>query len=156
MSKKNFIVLAASFLAVAAFYFYLYRDSFHKEHIQISHTIRPTTWALTHPNDSSDQPTRSVSFGFEHSYKLTSVKVLVVAELETNKYAHPVWDLISESNSVPMKGIVYGMHIRGMHPSVKGARPAELASNVPYRLIVEAGNMTGEHDFTLTDDAPRQ
>lgn len=155
MSKKNIIVLAVSFLAVAATYFYLYKDSFQKEHIQISHTIRPSTWALTHPNNS-DQPTRLVSFGFEHSYKLTSVKVMVVADLETNKYAQPIWDLISESNSVPMKGIVYGMHIRGMHPSVKGAQPGELASNVPYRLIVQAGSITGEHDFTLTDNAPQQ
>lgn len=155
MTKKNVIVLAISVLAVAAIYYYLYRDSFHKEHIQISHTVRPTTWALTHPNNS-DEPTRLVMFGFEHSYRLTSVKVMVLADLETNKYAHPIWDLISESNSAPIKGIYYGEHIRGMHPSVKGAKPGELASNVPYRLIVQAGNLTGEHDFTLSDDTAHQ
>jgi len=156
MSKKNIIILTVSVLAVAAFYLYLYWDSFHKPHIQISHTVRPTAWALSHPSGSDDQPTRTVMFGFEHAYRLTSVKVLVLSELETNKFAHPIWDLISDSNSAPTRAFAYGMHIRGMHPSVKGAKPGELALNVPYRLIVEAGNINGEHDFTLTDDTPHQ
>lgn len=156
MSKKNIIILTVSFLAVAAFYLYLYRDSFHKAHIQISHTVRPSRWALTHRNASDGPDARTVMFGMEHAYRLTSVKVMVLSELETNKYAHPIWDLVSESNSIPTHAFVYGFNIRGMHPSVKGAKAGELALNVPYRLIVEAGNINGEHDFTLTDDTPHQ
>jgi hypothetical protein len=152
MSKKNAIVLAVSFLAVAAFYLYLYRDSFHKPHIQISHTFRPSAWALSHPPGTDDEPVRTVMFGMEHDYRLTSIKVLVLSDLETNKYSHPIWDMISDSNSAPTRAFAYGGHIKGMHPSVKGAKPAELDLNVPYRLIVQAGNINGQHDFTLTED----
>jgi hypothetical protein len=152
MSKKNFILLGASFLAVAAFYFYLYKDSFRKPHIQISHTIRASAWALAHSQNSGDEPLRTVIFGLERDYRLTSVKVLQVSELETNKYAHPIWELTSDSNSVPTRAFTYGMRIRGMHPPIKGERPGQLDLNVPYRLVIEAGKINGAHDFTLSED----
>jgi hypothetical protein len=154
MSKKNIILLAVSFLAVAAFYYYIYKDSFHKAHIQLSHTFRSSAWALAHrdPNASTDDPVKTVIFGMERDYQLTSVKIISVPELETNKYAHPIWELISDSNSVPTRAFTYGMRIRGMHPPVKGAQPAALDLNVPYRLFVEAGKMKGEHDFTITPE----
>src|SRR5580692_6431858 len=103
MSKKNIIVLAVTFLAVAGFYFYLYRDSFRKENIQISHTIRPKARALTHPaaGGGEDDPINIITFRLSHDYRLTCIKVIPVPELETNQYAHPVWELLSDSNSVP-------------------------------------------------------
>ena len=94
-----------------------------------------------------------MAFFFTAKYKLTSVKVVPLDALKTNKYAHPIWHLISDSNSVPVKSIIYGVPIRGMKPDVKGARPAALEPNVPYRLLVEAGSLKGEHDFQTTEKA---
>jgi len=154
MSKKNSVILAVTFLAVAGFYLYLYSDSFRKENIQISHTIRPNSRALTHPaaNAGEDDPINVITFRLGHDYRLTSVKVVSVPELETNQYAHPLWELVSDSNSVPLQSFSYGMRIRGMHPSVKGERAAALAFNTPYRLMIEAGRLKGQHDFTVTEE----
>ena len=35
--------------------------------------------------------------------KLTQMKVFAVAELETNKFALPLWHMVSDSNSPPVK-----------------------------------------------------
>jgi hypothetical protein len=153
MSKKNFIVLAVTFLAVAGFYFYLYRDSFRKENIQISHTIRPQARALVRPAAGQDDAINVITFRLGRDYRLTSVKVIPVPELQTNQYAHPVWELLSDSNSIPLQAFSYGMHIRGMHPAVKGEQPSALAFNTPYRLFVEAGPIKGQHDFTVTEES---
>lgn len=153
MTKKNLIVLSVTFLAVIGFYLYLFKDSFRKPDIQISLTIRPKPSALLHKSaNSSDEDPMNISFSMGHDYKLTSVKVVPLNELETNKYAHPVWELISDSNSAPTRAFAYGHHIHGMHPSVKGATADPLAANVPYRLLIEAGPQKGHHDFTLSED----
>jgi len=153
MTKKNFIVLSAAFLAVAGFYLYLYKDSFRKADIQISLTIRPKPATLARKTtDLADADSVNLNFGMDHEYKLTSVKVVPVNELETNKYAHPIWELVSDSNSVPTQTFSYGHHIHGMHPTVKGATADPLAPNVAYRLEIEAGPKKGHHDFTLSED----
>jgi len=153
MSKKNFITLTVAFVAVVAVYFYLYRDSFGHAAIQISHTIRPRgSFFMKHPpNAPADQDVNLVMFRLEHTHKLTAIKVIAVPELETNKYAHPVWELASDSNSVPIQMFSYGMRIRGMHPVVKGATADPLQPNVAYRLFIEAGPIKGEHDFTISE-----
>jgi hypothetical protein len=153
MSKKNIITLAVTFLVVAGFYLYLFSDSFRKPVIQISHTIRPKAWAFTHPtpNSAESDAINAITFRLEHSYKLTSLKVIAVPELETNKFAHPVWELDTDSNSMPVQAFSYGGRIRGMHPPVKGQTATPLTPNVEYRLFVEAGPLKGEHDFTVTE-----
>jgi hypothetical protein len=90
-----------------------------------------------------------VVFGFDGGkLKLTSIKVVPVSAIETNKYPEPIWHLVSESNSVPVKDFMYGMRIAGMHPAVQGATPDALEPNVKYRLLIEAGAFKAEHDFT--------
>ena len=86
-------------------------------------------------------------FSFDRKLKLTSLKVISVQEIETNKYPHAIWDLVSESNSVPVKDLFYGMPIGGMRPAVKGATPDPLEPGVKYRLLIEAGPRKAEHDF---------
>ena len=154
MTNKNFIVLSAAVLAVAGFYLYLYKDSFRKADIHISLTIRPKPSALVRrtADTSSDADLVSVDFGLGHSYKLTSVKVVPLNALETNKYAHAVWELTTDSNSAPVHTFAYGRHIRGMHPAIKGATADPLAPNTPYRLLIEAGSEKGHHDFTISED----
>jgi hypothetical protein len=152
MSKKNFITVTVAFLAVAGFFIYQNMDSFRPANIQISHTIRPRGSFFRRPaNAPADEDVNLITFRMEHNHKLTSIKVVCAAELETNKYAHPVWELASDSNSIPIQAFSYGMHIRGMHPVVKGATPDPLKPNVPYRLLVEAGSIKGQHDFTITE-----
>jgi hypothetical protein len=154
MRKKELALPVGIILLVAGFYFYLYRDSFRKPHIQISHTIRPDSSALLRESaDGADHgPDNVVNFGLAQPYQLTAIKVVPVAELETNKYAHPVWELVADSNSVPVNAFSYGSPIPGMHPPEKDASAGPLDANVPYRLVVEAGSTKGQHDFTIPED----
>src|SRR5437867_3572062 len=100
-------------------------DLFGRKDIQIYHGVGLRELPLRRwlPDNSKVNP---VVFGFNRSYRLTSVKVVPVSDAETNKYAHPIWELVSESNSIPVKNIFYGLPIPGMHPAVKGALPDAL------------------------------
>lgn len=91
-----------------------------------------------------------VSFALHRKLELTELKVIPVADLETNQYAHPIWHLVSESNSVPTKAFFYGSRIRGLHPKVPNAQPDPLEPNVTYRLLIEASGLKGQHDFKAT------
>ena len=62
-----------------------------------------------------------ITFGFDRKLRLSSVKVIPVSDIETNKFPHPIWHLLSESNSVPTKDFTYGASIQGMRPAVQGA-----------------------------------
>jgi hypothetical protein len=154
MTKKNVIVLTVTFMAVIGFYLYLFRDSFAKANIQISHTIRPNPAYIRRPpaGSSVEELPQIINFGLSGEFKLTSVKVVPLAELETNKYAHPLWELISDSNSAPTRAFTYGFRIRGMHPAVKGAAPDPLVPNVTYRLLVESRSLKGQCDFKIAED----
>jgi len=154
MTKKNVIVLTVTLLAVIGFYLYLFRDSFHKPVIQISHTIRLNPSYVRHPppGTTAEELPHLINFGLNGDFKLTSVKVVPVAELETNKFAHPVWELVSDSNSIPTRAFTYGRKIRGMHPAVQNAIADPLVPNVIYRLLVETRSLKGQHDFTVTEE----
>ena len=96
-------------------------------------------------NQTANVPT--VTFGLDGKYELRDVRVVLGAELATNKHARPIWHLVSDSNSIPVRGFNYGQRIRGMRPEVKGARPGPLESNVTYRLFVEAVARKGHYAF---------
>jgi hypothetical protein len=91
----------------------------------------------------------TVAFGLDQKLKLTEIKVVSLAALETNKSALAVWHLVSSSNSVPVKGFLYGDYIRGMVPYVKSARALPLQPNMVYRLFLKADSVEGHHDFSL-------
>lgn len=151
MSRKNFIPAAVALCAVTGVYLYQYRDWFRKAHIQIAHSFRPL--GLDHlPKPGAPPLLNSVLFRMDHDYRLTSVKIVPIPALETNKFAHPVWELNSDSNSLPLQTFAYGQGIRGMHSAAKGANAEPLETNIPYRLIVKAGSIQGQHDFTITGD----
>ncbi|MGH8246383.1 MAG: hypothetical protein ACREUU_08115, partial [Gammaproteobacteria bacterium] len=122
---KNGIVLSIIAVILAAVYVANFTDWFRKDGIQIIPTVRPGS-ASAIPRDPDDVPVHRVSFALDGKYKLTCVKVLVAAELATNKYATPLWHLVSDSNSLPTKSIVYGYPIKGMKPSLPLARPDPL------------------------------
>jgi hypothetical protein len=89
-----------------------------------------------------------VRFSLSQACKLTSVKVISVTALQSNKYALPVWELKSDSNSTPIKFFSYGQRIQGMKPAVTNTRPETLEHGTVYRLYVEAGGLKAQHDFT--------
>lgn len=143
MTKQNgfLIGIAVILLTVYAVYF---TDWFRPQTLKIFHTSRNLRPQLTKAGAIP-----SLIFGFNRQMKLTEIKLVPLAESQTNSRTLPLWHLVSDSNSVPVKSIFYGQSIRGLKPAVPGTRPQPLATNVTYRLIVEAGKIKGEHDFEL-------
>jgi hypothetical protein len=136
---KNGIVLTVIAVLLAAVYVYSFTDWFRKETIQIIPTIRPGR-ALAMSNDPKQPPVYPVSFALDGKYRLTSIKVVAADDLATNKYPVPLWHLISDSNSVPTKAIMYGQAPRGMKPSIPRTRPEPLLPEIDYVLLLVAGS----------------
>ena len=151
MSRNKFILALVAVLGLGGLSLYLNRDSFSRQGIHISHRVSP--WlgqARRGRRPASNDPGNPVIFSLNNYYRFQSVKVYVASEIETNKYAHPVWDLVSESNSIPTMSFGYGSYIRGMHPAVNNARPDPLQPGVNYRLVIKAGDEEAQHDFSTT------
>ena len=154
MTKKQLCLLAVAIVLLCG-YAYYFTDWFASETIQIVHTLRPYVPSKRPRGRGTDEnPTaNTVSFGLNRKCLLTEVKVIPVSDLATNKYAHPIWHLVSESSSVPTKAFVYGMNIPGMHPKVPGARPDLLQPGIAYRLFIATSDLKGEHEFKTTPRA---
>src|SRR5688572_24260316 len=136
---KNGTVLTVIAVLLAAVYVYAFTDWFRKETIQIIPTIRPGR-AVSMSNDPNQPPVYPVSFALDGKYRLTSVKVVAADDLATNKYPTPLWHLISDSNSIPTKAIMYGQTPKGMRPAIARTRPEALLPDVDYILLLEAGS----------------
>jgi hypothetical protein len=143
---KNGIALSVVAVILALAYIRYFTDWFSKETIQIIPQIRPGR-ASNIPRPPGAPPVSPVSFAFDGKYRLTSVKVVAAEDYATNKYANPLWYLISDSNSVPTKAIVYGFPIKGMKPATPRARPEPLQPGVPYIMMVEAGKVRAQTNF---------
>ena len=135
MNKKSWILIALAIVLGAVYI------------IHFSGWFKPKVMAVTH-NGRFGQ----INFTLGDAFKLTSIKVVSVSELESNKYALPVWELKSDSNSVPVKLFSYGDHIRGMKPAIAGAQPEPLVAGTAYRIFVQAGSLKAQDDFTPADD----
>ncbi len=136
MQRKNNFLLIVAILLMAT-YAYFFTDWFSAPRIQIISQLRPSGRGGVDP----------VSFSFDGLYRLTSVKVVPLTQYQTNKYATPIWHLVSPSNSAPIPGFLYGSPIRGMVPAVTNSHPAGLEPDTAYRLLVEAGKARGHIDF---------
>ena len=86
-------------------------------------------------------------FYLEKEYPITSLKVISLAEAATNKYPHALWQLIAESNSVPVTDFIYGENPPGMKPKITGVTPEPLESAGKYRIFLETAKLKGEKDF---------
>ena len=129
---------------LAAAYAYWFTDWFHSNTIQIIPTIRPRLPSGTARGETQVCP---VSFSFPDKYRLTMLKVVHAAEYATNKYATPLWHLVTDSNSVPTKAVVYGVTPKGMKPAVARAHPETLQPELRYLLLVEAGKLRAQTNF---------
>lgn len=151
MTRKNWTLLALA-VVLGGFSLYLNRDWFSGDNIHLYHRSRPAHIFRRAGGDKS--AVNPIIFGFNRQLQLTSLKVVAVRELETNKYPHALWHVVTESNSVPTRDFTYGMAIKGLHPALKGAQPEPLEPKVKYRLYVEAGSFKAEHDFVPDPRTP--
>lgn len=156
MSRNKTILSVIAILGLGGLMFYLYRDWFAVAPIQISYRVSPwlQSAARGRGRPAADVGT-PVIFSLNTYLRLTSVKVVIAAEIQTNKFAHPVWELVSESNSVPTASFAYGQRLRGMHSAVKDASADPLAPGVIYRLFLKTRDKEAQHDFTTTPPRPQ-
>lgn len=155
MARKNIIlVLCAAILAGA--YVYFFTDWFAPPDIQIMHTVRPNSQAGRRfaRRDAPRPSSHIVSFALSRKLTLTEVKVIPASDAATNKHPHAIWHLISDSNSVPTKALVYGMPLRGMRPAVKGAWADPLEPDTAYKLYLQSDAGKLEHDFKTPPGFP--
>lgn len=148
MTKKQLVLLLTSLLVLGV-YAVFFSDWFASDNIQIVHTLRPST-ASKRSKPTTPPPGNTVTFILDRKCELTEVKVVPSAQIATNKYSHPTWHLVSESNSVPLKGFAYGSRISGMRAAVSGTQPEPLEPNVLYRLYIKTRDVNGEHEFKTT------
>jgi hypothetical protein len=144
MTKKTIVLITLAML-LAGLSIYLNKDRFRAESIQIGER-----WVTPRPGmlrRGQNPNTPVLLFLLNRPVQLNEIKVIPLADLATNKYAHPIWHLTTDSNSVPVKELVYGMPIRGMRPAVKGATADPLQPGVHYRLLLQAGSEKAQFDF---------
>jgi hypothetical protein len=142
MTKKN-IWQISLLLALLGIYIFFFTDWFKPQTIKILDTARP----LHHWHARHDLP--YVLFMLEGHFRLTEIKVVPLADYQKNSSTPPVWHLVSDSGSMPIKAFIYGEHVRGMDPVYESDEPLPLETNVVYRLFVSAGHIRGSHDFTI-------
>ncbi len=144
MTKKSIVLIAVA-AVLAAVYVAFFTDWFRHPQIQILPQIRPPQRNIkTAPGDVAVYP---VTFAFDKKYQFTEIKVVALDDEKTNKFPHAVWHMISDSNSVPVKALVYGVSLRGMKPKVPRAQPEALVPDVKYHLYLQAGEAKGDVEF---------
>jgi hypothetical protein len=147
MPKNNWLPLVV-LVVLATGYVYFFTDWFRPRVILIFHVSRLNPARKLPANSDGAPPTVPVTFGLNTTYRLTELKVVPLADWQTNHKAQPVWHLISDSNSVPIKSFLYGQTLRGMKPAVPGTHATPLVPDEVYHLELQAGRAKGEHDFT--------
>src|SRR5687767_8882871 len=108
--NKRAALLSLAVLVLGAVYVLKFTDWFAEKNIRILFRTRGN----------------AAFFGFDNrEYQLNSVKVFRVEEVSTNKFARPLWQLVSTSNkgSEPVSTFNYGEPIAGMKETVAGIKP---------------------------------
>jgi hypothetical protein len=156
MVKKQWILIPVVVL-LAGVYVYFFTGWFKPHTIHIFHIARPQSRARVGARVAAgSQNTAIVTFGLDSPYRLNEIKVVRLAEWQANHSAQPLWHLISDSNSIPIKAFPYGLAIRGMKPAIPGSWPQPLETNVTYRLFVSSGSFKGQHDFIAPPKPPNE
>ena len=145
MSKKNWFLIGIV-VVLAGIYIVFFTEWFKPQTVKIFHTSRKVA-APRRGSYAEAMP--GLIFGLSRSLTLTDVKVISLNDPPAGQKSVPLWHLVANSNAVPVKSFYYGQYIRGLKPAIPGSRPEPLATNIPYRLIIEAGKVRGEHDFEL-------
>ncbi len=148
MSLGKLIATSALLMALLGLCLYVNRGCFMKEGVQIYHRVATRPGAgMARGRPSAANP---LIFGFSQPLELTAIRVYRAEELLTNKYPSTVWELVSSSNSIPVKLIEYGVPIRGLRAKSPEVRPEPLVPGQTYILVVETKSQKAEHPFTAT------
>jgi hypothetical protein len=140
MRKRELIWVGVLLLACGLYARY-FTGWFVKRQITINASWRPNRRG----NGSGDAV---LFFTLNDAFKLTSLKVIPLDDDDKfNPQSPPVWNLIADSNSMPVRAFLYGQHIKGMKPALPDARPDSLEPGMSYRMVVSAGDVTGYTDF---------
>lgn len=155
MTRKQWMLIALV-AVLGGLSLYLNRDWFAGENIHVYHRSLPARAGLFKRKRAAtdDSLVNPVLFGFDRKLKLTSVQVIPVSDIETNKYPHAIWYLVSDSNSVPVKDLTYGVPVKGMHPKISDTIPDQLQPGERYRLLIETASLKAQHDFVPVPKTP--
>src|SRR5262245_842566 len=106
-TRKN-LWIALGALVVLGLYAYVYRDAFRPKEILITHRVvtGPPVRGLSRTNQ--DLKITQLVFGLDRKWEMTEIKVITLAEPEASTNAAPLWHLISDSNSIPVRVFAYG------------------------------------------------
>jgi hypothetical protein len=138
MQKKELKWIAV-LLVVAGLYVVFVVHPFRKRQIGVTVSVRPSR----HPGEN----VFPVFFTLNNSYKLKSVEVLPLENRQLTPGAVPVWHLVSDSNSVPLRAFRYGQPIRGMKPALAGVHPDALVPGTVYRMLLTTADAACQIDF---------
>jgi hypothetical protein len=148
MSQKEYFLIGLA-VVLGGLYAIFFVHWSQPRTVAIEHTLRPS-------REMGGSRGAVISHGATVCFKLpdgktriNSLRVVSVAELQTNKYPHALWHLVSKNGSKPTDGFAYGFPLAGMTPDLPGSRPEELQPGVTYRLLIQTPTLKGEHDFTL-------
>jgi hypothetical protein len=142
-SNIKWIVALVALIGVSL---WLNRGRFAAEQMIINPSLRPARRA-----DATVWP---VFFALNDDFRLTSVKVIPFDGDKFDPSVAPVWQLVSDSNSVPTRAFRYGQTIQGMKPAPKDHRADPLEPGVVYRLLVRAGSVAASTDFSTKATTP--
>jgi hypothetical protein len=152
MTKRD-IYLVALVAMLGGWYIFHFTNWFRHKYIPIEHTVRVVPApgrAYGVPGKNPDKDQVNVIFSFREYFRLTSVRVVSISELRTNrKDAHALWALVARKGSSPVNGLSYGNLVPGMKSALSGAEAEPLEPGVEYRLLVEAGSVRGTNDFSV-------
>ena len=154
MTPKAKALLACA-VGLGIVYVIFFTDLFRKQSMQIIPQVRPgRASAIPRPRDWA--PVYPVSFRFNKRYKFKSIKVVKAAEYATNRFAAPLWHVVSDSNSPPQNSIVYGApKMPGMRTALPRAKPEPLEAGVEYLLLVETTNLKAQTTFVAREFVPK-
>lgn len=139
MKNRTSLVILAVLLVIAGFVF-RFTDWFSPRQIQISYRIIPGRG-----KPGSVEP---VVFLLNQESKVTSIRVYSLDEEKTNAHPHDLWHLVAITNAVPVTDFPYGGPLPGLRPFYTNSIPEALATNGNYRIVVQAGKIKGQRDFT--------
>jgi hypothetical protein len=139
--RKKEVIWIGVLLVLGGVYIHFFTHWFRKREIDVVVSARL--------NRQANPPFSMTLFTLNDKYKLTKLKVIPLDGEKFNPLAIPVWDLDSESNSVPTKTIRYGQRIHGMKSVVKDTLAVPLTPGAFYRLMLTAGDATACKDFKM-------
>jgi hypothetical protein len=142
MQKREIFWIAVLLVVGAAYYHFFGHRSAEKQLI-IHASLRPSRRA--------ESPVYPVYFTLNDDFNLTSVKVVPVDDDgEVKPGVIPVWNLVSDSNSVATRAFFYAQHIHGMKPALADVKADPLTPDAIYRILLSAGKLSASLDFKTT------